>query len=113
MENLRKKRINPFGVIFRKLRIEYDIHVEQVALYCKVSKAYIYNIERTLHDNLSYRYFLKILDFLKYKNILTEEIEKQFIIAYHITKKSIILPTEFMDNEFIYKLHKEYIKHEN
>ncbi len=105
-----KRKLNPFGILFRKIRIDYNIHVDEIVSYVKLSKVYIYRVETTYIDKLSYSYFLKILNFLKDRGILTDELNKQFIISYYKTKQNIKLPTENMDDNFIYELHNRFIK---
>ena len=105
-----RRKLNPFGLLFRKIRIEYDIHIDEIVSYVKLTKVYVYRVEISYGDKLSYNYFLKILDFLKHKNILTEKLNKDLIIAYYKTKQNIKLSTEDMNDEFIYELHNKFIK---
>lgn len=72
-----KRRLNSFGIILRKLRIDHDLTTKQFSESIGVSNVYVLSVETVNNGNkLSISYFNKVIKFLKDKNILTDDLLK-------------------------------------
>lgn len=106
----KRRKLNSFGVILRKLRIQHDISTKEFSESIGVSNAYILSVETVNNGNkLSVSYFNKVIKFLKDKNILTDDLLKQLIISYYRTKGNIVIFCEDLTDETIYEIYEKYL----
>lgn len=106
----KRRRLNSFGIILRKLRIDHDLTTKQFSESIGVSNVYVLSVETVSNKRkLSISYFNKVIKFLEENNILTDDLLKQLITVYYKTKGNIVIPCENLSDEIIYKLYEKYL----